>query len=154
MQFRRSGYNRHHSEVEGQKRSEMMVLYCLNYGIKEGQPGMMVSEISTRLHVTSPTVTQSINGLEANGMINRNVDPEDRRIVRVTLTDKGRAAIEAGQASARASFNGLVEFMGEEKSLQLVDLMSQVFMYFSSQEFQRNANGSETQSKSSGDDQG
>jgi DNA-binding transcriptional ArsR family regulator len=44
---------------------------------------------SGKLNVTSPTVTQHINSLEAQELVERHADPADRRVVRIRLSDKG-----------------------------------------------------------------
>lgn len=51
-----------------------------------------VGEIAERCHVSVPTVSRMLNHLEANGLIERHVDTANRRVVRVTVTEAGRAA--------------------------------------------------------------
>ena len=58
-----------------------------------GEAGPLpVGEIAERCHVAVPTVSRMLNHLEANGLIERHVDPANRRVVRVVLTEAGRAA--------------------------------------------------------------
>ena len=51
-----------------------------------------VGEIAERCHVSAPTVSRMLNHLEASGLIERHVDPANRRVVRVEVTKAGRAA--------------------------------------------------------------
>lgn len=51
-----------------------------------------VGEIAERCHVSAPTVSRMLNHLEASGLIERHVDPANRRVVRVVVTEAGRAA--------------------------------------------------------------
>ena len=85
--------------IAGCKPSEIRVLFCIKHGTKSGSSTMKVSEISKLLRVTSPTVTQMLKGLEGNGLIERHVDPLDRRFVDIKLSEKGetftRQAVEA-----------------------------------------------------------
>jgi Transcriptional regulators len=113
----------------GYRRSQIMVLYCLKDAESLGGPGLMVSEISRRLNVTSPTVTQLINELEVRGFVERKVDARDRRAVRILLTDKGRALIDRTTEAFLDSFNGLVEHLGEEESKQLAHLLKKASAY-------------------------
>jgi DNA-binding MarR family transcriptional regulator len=53
-----------------------------------------VGELADRCHVADPTVSKILNHLEANDLIERHVDRANRRVVRVVLTDAGRAAHE------------------------------------------------------------
>ncbi len=112
------------------KSSEIMVLFSIKKLMNPDTPGIKMSDISNALRVASPTITQLINSLETNGFVERTMDKEDRRAVRVKLTDKGEGAIEKASESFYEAFNGLAEFLGEENSNLLADLLSQTFTYF------------------------
>lgn len=128
LQFNKSGWRR--GMIDGFKSSEIMVLFCIKKGVDPESPGLKVSEISQRLHVTSPTVTQLIKGLENSRLIERNVDPDDRRAVCIKLTEKGEQVTRKAEEAFSASFDGLIEYLGVEQSDQLADLLSKVFDYF------------------------
>jgi DNA-binding MarR family transcriptional regulator len=129
MQFRRAEW--HQRSIAGYKPSEIKVLFCIEKDISHSIPGMVkVSDISKRLHVTSPTVTQLIKGLEANGLIERNIDPEDRRSVGIKLTEKGEMVTQQAAAAFEESVNGLIEYLGEEQSNQLAELLMKAFRYY------------------------
>ena len=134
MQFNKSAWQQHQHTVAGCKPSEIRVLFCVRRGMKSGASEIKVSEISKLLLVTSPTVTQLLKGLEANGLVERHKDPIDRRAVGVRLTKKGEDVTRQATDSLVASLQGLVEYLGEEESNQLVELLSKVFRYFSTQE--------------------
>ena len=95
---------------------------------------MKVSEISKQLHVTSPTITQLLNGLEANGLIERRIDAVDRRVVGITLTEKGEKVAQRASDAFFGAMHELVEYLGEESSEQLADLLFKVFRYFDEKE--------------------
>jgi len=124
--------NRNHSPVAGLKHSEIVLLFCINKAVKPGELGITISEIGHLLKVTSPTVTQLVNGLQKQELIERNIDKEDRRAVRIRLTNKGEKVIKKAWQTFLHSFTGLAEHLGEEKSRELVDLLTQVFSYFNS----------------------
>jgi DNA-binding MarR family transcriptional regulator len=128
LQFKKAGW--HQRSVMGYKPSEIRVLFCIS---KEKGPeahDMKVSEISKRLQVTPPTVTQLIKGLEANGLVERNVDLVDRRAVGIKLTDKGEMVTRQASEAFFASINGLIEYLGEEQSDQLAELLVKVSRYY------------------------
>lgn len=116
--------------IPGYKTSELKVLLCIKNKTSEKSVGVMVSEISNTLRVTSPTVTQLVNGLERGGLVGRYIDPLDRRVVRIQLTKKGLVIAKQAEAKFSASFQGLVHHLGEEQSDVLADLLTQVFSYF------------------------
>ena len=127
-QFHRAEW--HERTVAGCKPSEIRVLFCVKKGVKPDTPEMKVSEISKMLHVTSPTITQLLKGLEANGLIERHIDPTDRRAVGITLTEKGDMVTQQAADAFCASLNGLIEYLGEEQSNQLAELLSRVLRYY------------------------
>ena len=51
-----------------------------------------MSEIAKRLSVTVGTLTTNMNGLEKKGYIIRERSVEDKRVVYITLTERGRKA--------------------------------------------------------------
>ena len=129
MQFGKAEW--HQRSIAGCKPSEIRVLFCIKKGVKPDTLEIKVSEISKMLHVTSPTITQLLKGLEANGLIERHIDPTDRRAVGITLTEKGDMITRQAADAFTASINGLIEYLGEEQSNQLAELLSRVFRYYS-----------------------
>jgi len=120
----------HQRLIAGRTLSEIRVLFCIQKVTKPDTSEMKVSEISKHLHVTSPTITQLLKGLEANGLVERRIDPTDRRAVGITLTKKGEMITQQAAEAFSASFEGLIEYLGEEQSNQLAELLSRVFRYF------------------------
>ncbi|GAC1519769.1 MAG: MarR family transcriptional regulator [Ktedonobacteraceae bacterium] len=116
--------------VAGCKPSEIRVLFCIKKGVKPDTNAMNVSEISKQLHVTSPTITQLLKSLEANDLVERSIDLADRRSVDVRLTKKGEMVTQQAWEGFSASLRGLIEYLGEEQSNQLAELLSRVFRYY------------------------
>lgn len=119
-----------HRAIEGVKPSEMMLMFCLQRRIKLNTVGLRVSEISDILDVTSPTVTQLLKELEVKGFVERTMDQKDRRAVLIRLSKKGEEVIQEAMAVTEASFSGLIQFLGEEESNQLADLLIKAHHYF------------------------
>ena len=128
MQFHRAEW--HQRTVAGCKPSEIRVLFCIRKSTKPDAPEMKVSEISKLLQVTSPTITQLLKGLEANGLVERRIDPTDRRAVGITLTQKGEKVTEQAAKAFFTSLHGLIEYLGEDESNELADLLAKVSRYY------------------------
>jgi DNA-binding MarR family transcriptional regulator len=64
---------------------------------REG-PGS-VSDLAQALRVRPQSMAQTVGDLEAEGMVARNPDPDDRRRALVSLTEAGQARIEADRAA-------------------------------------------------------
>jgi DNA-binding MarR family transcriptional regulator len=129
MQFKQAGW--HQRSVMGYKPSEIKVLFCIKKGMRSDSPEIKVSEISKQLHVTSPMITQVLKGLEVSGLIKRNSDPMDRRAVGITLTEKGEMVTQQAAEVFTNSLNGLIEYLGEEQSNQLAELLFKASHYYS-----------------------
>jgi DNA-binding MarR family transcriptional regulator len=70
-----------------------------------------VALLAKTLRLAPRSITQSIDGLERSGLVERHPDPDDQRCKLVRLTPKGRAALttgmEAGQGLLRSIFGAL-----------------------------------------------
>ncbi|MNW46148.1 putative HTH-type transcriptional regulator YusO [compost metagenome] len=122
-----------HKAVEGCKPSELRVLFFIKRGARKDSRGVTVSEISSMMGVTSPTVTPLVRGLEDQGLVIRYNDNEDRRLVRMKLTEKGDAITRKATGLYIGRFEGLYDYLGEERSNQLADLLELVFQYMEEQ---------------------
>jgi len=134
MRFRKLNWWNWHGESP--KPSDVRVLFCIKNGVKSDHQGMMVSEISSSLHVSSPTVTQLVKNLEASGQIERTMDEMDRRVYRVRLTDSGEATCQHARDAVGDAFEGLIAYLGEDESEQLAELLFKVFQYYSDHQTQ------------------
>jgi DNA-binding MarR family transcriptional regulator len=112
--------------MEGNKPSEMTLMLCIAGNCYMNKEGPKVSELSRQLGLMPPTVTQLINSLEAKNMVERQPDASDRRAVRVILTEEGIAVTQRAKSYREASLNKLVEYLGEEESNHLAELLLKV----------------------------
>jgi DNA-binding MarR family transcriptional regulator len=58
-----------------------------------------VSDLAQAMRVRPQSMAQTVGDLEADGMVERNPDPDDRRRALVSLTEAGQARIEADRAA-------------------------------------------------------
>lgn len=113
----------------GIKASEVRVLLCIK-DIYRQCDNANVSDISKRLSVTSPTVTQMIKSLAAHGLIERTPDPRDKRVSTIKLTARGEEITEKATNHFRTVYSGLRERLGKEQTDTLIHLLDQVYDYF------------------------
>ena len=52
-----------------------------------------VSALAECMHVSRPNISRAVDELVKNGLVNRKRDPDDRRNVQLSLTDKGKKMI-------------------------------------------------------------
>lgn len=92
-------------------------------GLKHpGEQGVHVWELAKRTHVHPPAVSRTLRELEAKGLIERSIDPNDRRNVKVSPTSKGLEFFNHAEARAEAMLRRVQEKMGAENITQLVAL--------------------------------
>lgn len=82
--------------------------------------GLKMSELSRRLMVTSGNVTGIADQLERDGWLIREADSDDRRAIRLRLTDSGRRRF---RAMAKVHESWIIQLMGsldrnEQRELQ------------------------------------
>lgn len=74
-----------------------------------------MSEIAHRLHVTVSTLTINMNGLEKKGYIRRERSSEDKRVVYVTLMDKGKKAFYHHRDFHKSMIKAIVKDLNEQE---------------------------------------
>lgn len=115
---------------DGCSPSETMMLFCIHRCTKTNALGLKASEISTIMRITSPSVTQTVNVLVARGLLERNADPLDGRVVRIKLTDEGQRMTRMAEDAMHLRVKKVVDHLGKERSLLLVELLDEVFQHF------------------------
>jgi len=114
----------------GIKSSEVRVLVCIKMLAAENDHGVNISDISKKLAVTSPTVTQMVKHLIQEGFVERAADSRDKRISLLRLTEKGELVAQKAFERFKSTFYGLIETLGEKQSKELIVLLNQVYQYF------------------------
>jgi DNA-binding MarR family transcriptional regulator len=62
-----------------------------------------LGQLAAAEQVRPPTITRLVADLEAQGLVTRETDPADRRVVRVSATTRGARLLEEGRARRVAS---------------------------------------------------
>lgn len=112
-------------------RSEYELLGILVMRLEGDQKALSIGEISNVLQITPAGVTHLINPLEEKGLIERLKDSSDRRVVLIGITEKGIRVAEGLIAEVQEKLDGLINFLGEDDSRKLIDLMTKVIDYIS-----------------------
>lgn len=74
-----------------------------------------MSAIARRLYVTVSTLTTNMNGLEKKGYIRRERSQTDKRVVHVSLTEKGRKAFFHHRDFHKKMIRAIVKDLSEEE---------------------------------------
>ncbi|MDQ0963656.1 DNA-binding MarR family transcriptional regulator [Streptomyces sp. B4I13] len=68
-----------------------------------------MADLAARLEVVPRAVTTLVDGLEASGKVRRAPDPTNRRVIRIELTDDGRAALRELQGAKRSAAEEILD---------------------------------------------
>ena len=121
---------KHHTKYHVQahtKRSEMAILSILES--RRTENSLKITEISRLLSLPPSAITPVINSLEEKGLVERQDSPEDRRIVLVALTKKGREFFDNKQKFFFEKSLKLVEYLGEKDTKEFIRLFSKAFEF-------------------------
>jgi DNA-binding MarR family transcriptional regulator len=83
-----------------------------------------VSDVQCDLCISKSAVSQSLGVLEKRGLINREMDRDDRRKILVTLTDQGETVLNQAEKQANQLFETIVSHMGADKVKKLLALFA------------------------------
>lgn len=114
--------------LEGISIGEYKVLeMCSGYPTHEDdEGGAHVSGMAAKMQVSAPAVSRLLKGMEEKDYIVRQTDAKDRRNIRVFITEAGRAKKEECCAIFLNYTDRVIERMGEDNMLQLLDLFNQM----------------------------
>ena len=74
-----------------------------------------MSVIANKLNITSGTLTVNVNGLEKKGYIKRIRSQEDKRVVYIALTEKGKKAFYHHRDFHKKMIRAMVKELSEEE---------------------------------------
>lgn len=107
---------------------EMHVIEVVCEGEKTGDN--MANTLAKKLKVTAGTLTTAVSQLEKKGYLKRERDAADKRIVRITSTDSGKAAQEYHRLFHENMVNAILENLNEEETVVLVNALGHVTDFF------------------------
>lgn len=102
-------------------REQFRILFVLSL-----TDGLYQTQIANILGKDRPNITRMIDILETNGYIRREKDENNRRILKVFLTDKGKKEIEMVQPLKKRMNETQYKGMSDEEILTFVDLLKKV----------------------------
>lgn len=105
--------------------NDIHVIEAIGMGEKKN-----MSTVAKALHVTTGTLTISINSLVKKNYVERVRSDEDRRVVLVSLTEKGRRAFLHHQQFHEKLVNAIVEQLSEEEQLVLEKALMRINQFF------------------------
>ena len=115
-------------EVGELSNGEFMMLQMIHFNSEEinGNPGIGVSDLAKKLHVSVPAVSRMLRSLDEKELIARDILKDDRRNTYVYLTEEGKKARDEAQKVADDYFDCVVSRLGEEKMETLLEIWGEL----------------------------
>lgn len=88
--------------------------------------GAAQRDLADMLHVSRPTVTKMLQGMEKSGLVERRTDEADQRLTRVYLTGAGRAAEKEMSVVAADYVNATIATLPEADRRELARLLDEL----------------------------
>ena len=92
----------------------------------EGEDGQTPGQLASRLGVRPPTITKTINRLQAQGFLDKRASDNDGRQAHVFLTETGRDAIRAIEKSVRKTEKQALKGLDKKDQKALSKLLSRI----------------------------
>ena len=83
-----------------------------------------IGQLARDERVSAPTMTRLVAGLEADGLVTRTADPDDRRTQRIAATARGREILVAGRARRVAALEALLVGVAPEDRAALASAVT------------------------------
>ena len=106
------------------------------------EEALSVKALSERLGLSLAATSRSVDGLVKRKLIERDEDPDDRRVRRVRLTARGRRTVERLVEIRIAALERLVESFDDEQREKLADALDSILEHEDVRRFYRAGRGS------------
>jgi DNA-binding MarR family transcriptional regulator len=96
------------------------------------QPGISVRQAAAELGLAANTASTLVSRLSAEGLLIRAVDPDDRRVGRLRLTESAQTVADESRAARRAALVAVLERLDDTqldhltKGLEVVSEMTRM----------------------------
>jgi DNA-binding MarR family transcriptional regulator len=112
-------------DVSMRRSMRNFIVYARQRGLSMSHLGAMfylhrcgscgVTEIGDHLGVTGGAASQMIDRLVSQGLVLRAVDPEDRRVKRIELTEQGESLLREGIRARQTWIDDLAETLSDDE---------------------------------------
>jgi DNA-binding MarR family transcriptional regulator len=104
------------------------------FSIAHHQEGISVKEMAEGAGVTPGAITQFVNTLVEKGLVAREGDLNDRRVVRLKLTDQARNHFEKFKTDHLASMCRVFDVLTDNEIKQLIAMLTKIDTSYSSRD--------------------
>lgn len=121
-------------KTPGYQRGDYPVIFRILILLSQNTEPLSMGTLSSELNVPMSTATRIIDGLVQGELLERFNDPNDRRVVRIGMSKKGREVYETGKSYGKQRVARLLKDFTEEEQAQILHLMAKLFAVLSKEE--------------------
>jgi len=111
------------NDLDESERITLAQLRALQAIAKIGNPGTLNTTLARQIGVAAPSMTAMIDGLVERGLVDRSIDPNNRRQVIILLTDEGKSRLSALEGAITDRISEALSVLSvEQKELLLTAL--------------------------------
>lgn len=85
-----------------------------------------INTIGKKIHLTSGSITAAVDRAEKKGLVERQWDPKDRRVVYAALTSEGANAIKSAMKKHAAALEDAAGGLNKTERAQLLKLLKKL----------------------------
>ncbi|MEG1743764.1 MAG: winged helix DNA-binding protein [Clostridia bacterium] len=107
--------------------AETIVLRQIQFiSIKKPDAEVTVSDIIAYMKTTKSAVSQLLSSLDKKGYINRKISKYDRRLISLSLTEKGTIMLKNHKEEFNTIFDEMIEKIGVDDMNTLIELLNKM----------------------------
>ena len=99
-------------------------LHALNYIFKN--PRFSLNELAEKFSVSTPSANDLVNRLVNFNLIKREEDKRDRRLIRLSLTNKGKKVLSKVLKTQKHCFSYLIDKLSNKEKNQLLLILKKI----------------------------
>jgi DNA-binding MarR family transcriptional regulator len=107
----------------GDSQLDFMLLFHVFTILEHRKTPPTMGEMSTELNIPLSSATRNVDWLVSNNIVERIDDPDDRRVVRVRLTETGHQLYQTEMAYRETQIQRLIAHFSSEEQGQLLHLL-------------------------------
>jgi len=89
-------------------------------------PGIRQADLAERMDLTRPTMVRLLDSLEAQGLIERRENPEDRRVNGIYLTGRAEPLVRQIEQEVRAIGDHILQDLSAQEMAQCLDILRRI----------------------------
>lgn len=118
-------------DIPGVPQGEFLMMHRIHCCLKKdagstGLPGVRVSELSARMGMSMPAVSQMLKSLQRKGIVTRTAATDDRRVVYVALTAPGEQILSRAIKEFMEKIEQVATLFGEENIREITCLLEEL----------------------------